>query len=107
MINDRHTIYSNVSYLLFLECRNRASDEKCDQWAALGRCVGNKYESMYIQCKRSCGFCSKYYVIDNIQNWVSLLEKVSALYGFNIFVFIFQSPTICMKRYQRPLACLS
>ena len=26
---------------------------------------------------------------------------------FCIFLFIFQSPTICMKRYQRPLACLS
>ena len=65
--------YSNVLYLSILECRNRATDEKCDQWAALGRCVGNTYESMYIQCKRSCGFCSKYYVINDIPNGDILL----------------------------------
>ena len=59
IIHDRQAIYSYVSYILLLECRNRAADEKCDQWAALGRCIGNTYESMYIQCKRSCGFCSK------------------------------------------------
>merc|ERR1711899_149483 len=39
------------------ECRNKLGDEKCNRYAALGYCIGDHYENMFIQCKRSCGFC--------------------------------------------------
>ena len=78
---------SNVLYLWFSECRNRHDDAKCDEWAALGRCIGNTYESMNIQCKRSCGFCSKYNITNVIKNLVSIFNTLSSC-NFQIFSFI-------------------
>ena len=42
------------------ECKNKLDDAKCDQYASLGYCIGQLYEDLFIQCKRSCGFCSEY-----------------------------------------------
>ena len=51
-------IYHRKFFLL--ECINKFDDEKCDQWTKMGYCNGPNHQSMFIQCKRSCGFCSKY-----------------------------------------------
>ena len=51
------------NHLVFIECRNRLGDEKCNRYAALGYCIGDHYENMFIQCKRSCGFCSEYQIL--------------------------------------------
>ena len=45
------------------ECKNKLDDAKCDQYASLGYCIGHLYEDLFIQCKRSCGYCSKYPIL--------------------------------------------
>ena len=65
------------SILLFSECRNKLGDSKCDRLAALGQCVGEHYEDMFIQCKRSCGFCSEYKIHYNF--WYESFKNLCSL----------------------------
>ena len=57
--NDKLIDFSYHIIHSFLECKNKHSDSKCEQYARLGYCTGQTYENMFIQCKRSCGFCSE------------------------------------------------
>ena len=62
--SDTNIAVTIISYRIFLlECINKFDDGKCDEWASMGYCNGPNHQSMFIQCKRSCGFCSKYDVI--------------------------------------------
>ena len=76
-------------------------DEMCDQWAALGRCIGNTYESMFIQCKRSCGYCSKY----NFIIWLKFRMGSNTVNGKQFFIclslFLLQLPMICTRKFRK------
>ena len=56
----------NVEYFVFTECKNKLGDAYCDKYAKLGYCVGETFENMFVQCKRSCGFCCKYFSIRSL-----------------------------------------
>ena len=81
----------------FSECRNKAGDEKCDKWAALGYCHGQEFESMRIQCKKSCLFCSKF---DLISHWRCFECKMFYMRSIFCISMIYITFLVCPDLYQ-------
>ena len=71
------SVSDNFNYFFYLDCKNVISEADCQRRMMMGECANNPV-FMSLNCKYSCGYCSK--KISFVLLWVVVWCMHMALY---------------------------